>query len=96
MNKTELVTAIAGKIEGTTKKEVAAFVDAFVETVVETVASGDDVRVSDLGTFKCVEVPERTGKIQMGDRKGETYVTPAHNTPKFKAASGFKNRVAEK
>lgn len=92
MNKTELVTKVAGKL-GVTKKDTAAAIDAFVETVIETVASGEEVNLSGFGKFSAVDVAERTGTIQMGDRKGETYTTPAHRAPKFKFASAFKDAV---
>lgn len=37
-----------------------------------------------LGKFKVKDVPERTGKIMLGDRKGEEYITPAHQEITFK------------
>ena len=98
MNKVELVTATVEKLANDyemklTKKDATAIVDALVEVVVDTVAAGDDVKISGLGTFACVEVPERRGTIQLGDKKGEEYVSPAHNAPKFKAAKAFKDIV---
>ena len=35
-------------------------------------------------------VPERRGKIMMGERKGEEYVVPEHREPKIKLAKSFK------
>lgn len=92
MNKTELIREIANKA-GFTQKDVAVMVDAMVDTVVETVTAGDEVKISGLGKFYAAEVAERTGTIQLGDKKGESYVSPAHNAPRFKAASAFKDAV---
>ena len=92
MNKNELVTKVAGKL-GVTKKDTVAAIDAFVETVIETVASGEEVSLAGFGKFTSVDVAERTGVIQMGERKGEAYTTPAHRAPKFKFATAFKDAV---
>lgn len=92
MNKSDLISNVATKC-GYTKKDTGAVVDAFVQTVIEAVANGDEVSIAGFGKFSAVDVAERTGIIQMGERKGETYVTPAHKTPKFKVASAFKEAV---
>ena len=92
MNKNETIKALANKTQYA-QKDIKAVLDAFVETVIETVAAGEEVNISGLGKFVAVDVAERTGTIQMGDRKGETYVTPAHRAPKFKVASAFKDAL---
>ena len=92
MNKTELISKVAERL-GVTKKDTGAAVDAIVDVIIDTVAEGDEVSISGFGKFVSVEVAERTGIIQMGDRKGESYVSPAHKSPKFKPASAFKTAV---
>lgn len=92
MNKTELISKIAGKT-GYTKKDTGAVVDALVEAVIEANVAGEEVSIAGFGKFGVNEVAERTGIIQLGDRKGETYVTPAHKAPKFKAATAYKEAV---
>ena len=92
MNKKELVKVISEAV-GTTQKAAGEFLDATVEAITDALVAGEDVKVSGFGTFSKVEVPERTGIIQMGDRKGETYVTPAHFKAKFKPASALKEAV---
>lgn len=92
MNKATLIDAMSKKT-GFTKKDTGAVLDALLETVIETVVAGEEVTLPGLGKFVVVDVPERTGVIQLGDRKGESYVTPAHRAPKFKISSAFKNAL---
>ena len=92
MNKVELVAAVAEKA-ALSKKDAEKALNAVLDTVVAALAEGDKVSLVGFGTFEVADVKERTGTIQMGDRKGETYVTPAHKAPKFKAGAAMKNAV---
>lgn len=92
MTKTELIAKVATS-QGYTKKDTGAVVDAVLATIVETVAAGEEVNLTGFGKFTSVDVAEKTGTIMMGERKGETYTTPAHKAPKFKFSSTFKNAV---
>ena len=87
-----LIDAVAEKT-GYTKKDTGTVIDTIVDVIIDAVANGQEVNISGFGKFVPVEVAERTGIIQMGDRKGETYTTPAHKSPKFKPSSVFKNAV---
>jgi DNA-binding protein HU-beta len=92
MNKTELIAAVAKKAD-MTKTQAEAAVNATLNSIVDAMAAGEKVALVGFGTFEVADVKERTGTIQMGDRKGETYVTPAHKAPKFKAGAAMKNAV---
>ena len=92
MNKKELINAVA-EVMGTTKKAAGEAVDTVFGVIADAMAEGNDVAVSGFGKFVVADVPERTGIIQMGDRKGEQYTTPAHKAPKFKASSTLKDVV---
>ena len=92
MNKKELIAKIAEKM-GTTKKAAGEQLDVIVEVITDALKAGETVKITGFGAFSTVDVAERTGIIQLGDRKGETYVTPAHRSPKFKAASALKEAV---
>ena len=50
----------------------------------------ESIPVGKLGKFKVKDVPERTGKIMLGERAGETYVTPAHQEITFKMSKSAK------
>lgn len=92
MTKTILLKNIAGKLEGCSQKDVSAVLDAFEEVIVETLKADatESVPVGKLGKFKVKDVPERTGKIMLGDRKGEEYITPAHQEITFKMNKSVK------
>lgn len=92
MNKKELVKAIS-EVLGTSQKAAGEMLDATLAVIMDAMVDGQDVKISGFGTFSVSEVAERTGVIQMGDRKGETYTTPAHRAPRFKAASALKDAV---
>lgn len=92
MTKTDLITAIANRVDGAKKGDIAVIIDTFAEVITDTLKkdSTEAVPVGKLGKFKVKTVPERRGKIMMGDRKGEEYVTPQHDEICFKMSKTAK------
>lgn len=92
MTKTDLITAIANRVDGAKKGDITVIIDTYAEVITDTLKkdSTEAVPVGKLGKFKVKTVPERRGKIMMGDRKGEEYVTPAHNEITFKMSKSAK------
>ena len=92
MTKTDLLREISSRIDGTTQKDIAVVLDVFEQVVVDTLKKDTNETVSfgKLGKFKVKTVPERRGKIMMGDRKGEEYVTPQHEEICFKMSKSAK------
>lgn len=92
MIKTELINAIAERIEGAKKGDIALILDTYAEVITDTLKADttESVPVGKLGKFKVKIVPERRGKIMMGDRKGEEYVTPQHDEICFKMSKSAK------
>ena len=92
MIKTELINAIAERIEGAKKGDIALILDTYAEVITDTLKADttESVPVGKLGKFKVKTVPERRGKIMMGDRKGEEYVTPQHDDICFKMSKSAK------
>lgn len=92
MVKNELISAIAERIEGAKKSDIAVVLDTFAEVITDTLKANatESVPVGKLGKFKVKTVSERRGKIMMGDRKGEEYVTPAHAEITFKMSKTAK------
>ena len=92
MTKTDLLREISSRIEGTTQKDIAVVLDVFEEVITDTLKGDatESVPVGKLGKFKVKTVPERRGKIMMGDRKGEEYVTPQHDEITFKMSKTAK------
>ena len=89
MNKTELVEAVAEKMN-TTKKEAEAAVSAFTETVKEALAEGKKVQLVGFGNF---EVRERAARKGRNPQTGEELDIPATKVPAFKPGKGFKDVV---
>lgn len=90
MNKANLVREIASRIEGATQKDVTIILDTFQEVVKETVVAGDDVKLTGFLTFAKKHVPSKSGIVQLGDKKGETWETPARDEISVKISKSFK------
>lgn len=90
MTKNELIKSIRNKVENVNQNDIASVLDALSEVVVEVVKADDDVTIPGIGKVSVKTVPERRGKIMMGNRKGEEYVVPQHREPKIKLTKSFK------
>lgn len=91
MTKNELVKRVAEvSAEEVNQKQVATVLAALEFVVREAVVAGDEVTLPGICKIKSKLVKERTGKIMMGDRKGETYVTPEHKEGSVKIVSSLK------
>lgn len=92
MVKNEVINAIAERIEGAKKGDIALILDTYAEVITDTLKADatESVPVGKLGKFKVKTVPERRGKIMMGNRKGEEYVTPQHDEITFKMSKTVK------
>ena len=91
MTKTEFIKAIQVKatIE-IPQKDVADILNAIENVVKDTVISGDEVTIPGICKIKSKDVPERTGKVMLGDKAGETWVKPAHKEATVKIVSSLK------
>ena len=91
MNKVEFVKKIAEvSVEEVSQKQVGAVLAAIESVVKDVVLADDEVTIPGVCKIKSKDVPERTGKIMMGDRKGETYTTPAHKEGSVKIVKSLK------
>lgn len=92
MTKNEVLKAVVNKVEGASQKDIAVILDVFADVITETLTANhaESVAVGKLGKFKVKTVPERRGKIMMGNRKGEEYVTPQHDEICFKMSKSAK------
>lgn len=87
MNKTDLISEVAGKT-GMTKKDVDKVVAAFFDTVEGVLKAGDKVQLIGFGTF---EVRERQARKGRNPQTGEEISIPAARVPAFKAGKAFKD-----
>ena len=89
MNKTELVKKVAAE-NALSQKQAAAVVDCVLGAVVDTVAAGESVALFGFGTFSLKHRDARQGR---NPATGEAMEFAASNTPVFKAAQVFKDKV---
>ena len=89
MNKVQLVKILAEKTT-LTQKDVASVIDILPEVIKETVASGDKISLTGFISFEKVDIPERSGTVQLGTNKGSTWTTPAHSEIKSKLSKSYK------
>jgi len=92
MNKTELVTAMAGAAK-LSKKDAEASLKAFIDVVSEELKKGGKVQLVGFGTF---EVSERAAREGRNPQTGKTMKIAASKAPKFKAGKALKDLVNEK
>ena len=86
MNKQELVDAIASA-SGLTKTVSAQSLEAFIDVISTTLKSGDEVRITNFGTFCATKRAATKGR---NPQTGETIKIPASYQPKFRAGKGLK------
>lgn len=89
MNKTDLVKEISTKTT-LTQKDVASVIDAFQDVVKDTVVSGDKVSLAGFLTFSKKHVEAKSGIVQLGDKKGQTWSTPEKDELSVKISKAYK------
>lgn len=89
MNKTELVSALAEKME-LTKKDAEKALVAFTDIVTEELVKGERVAITGFGAFEVANRAEREGR---NPKTGEPMTIAASKAPKFKAGKLLKDAV---
>ena len=89
MNKTQLVKELAERTN-LTQKDISTVLDAFQSVVKDTVANGNKVSLTGFLTFDKKHVEAKTGVIQLGDKKGQTWSTPAKDEISVKISKSYK------
>ena len=92
MNKTEFVAKYA-EINKVTKISSAEEVDRFIKAMYQMIATGRSVMLTGFGKFDIYQVPERRGVYNMGEHKGEAYVSPAHFKVVFKPCESLEDDI---
>ncbi|MFP5326659.1 MAG: HU family DNA-binding protein [Acidimicrobiia bacterium] len=91
MNKSELVSAIAGRT-GQSDRDVSSMLDAFQSEVIAAVAKGEKVQIPGFLSFESSERAARTGR---NPSTGEEIQIAAATVPKVKVGKAFKDAVAK-
>ena len=89
MNKTELIKKVAAKNE-LTQKEAAAVVNSVFDAIMDSLAAREPVSILGFGSFSCKHRDARQGR---NPATGAVMELAAGNTPVFKAAKVFKEKV---
>jgi DNA-binding protein HU-beta len=89
MNKTDLISAVAGKT-GLKQAKAAAAVDGVLSTIANALKEGSDVRLVGFGTFS---VTQRAASQGRNPQTGETINIPASRQPRFKAGKTLKDAL---
>lgn len=90
MNKAELVTALAERLDGD-RRAAAAALDGLVDVIVRAVQAGETVTVTGFGVF---ERRERAARAGRNPRTGEVIQLPAAAIPGFRAGAMFRDVVS--
>ncbi len=89
MNRNQLVTALADRIE-TTRRDADAVVTHLVDIITASVAAGEDVAISGFAKFRRVDRPARMGR---NPATGETIRIKAKRSAKITPLKSFKDAV---
>lgn len=90
MTKKEFADVVQSKLDGYTKKQCEMIIDAFTDAVAEVLASGNEIRLTNFGTFKIRQIKSHENTdLSTGKR---IYFKP-RRTPILKFSSRFKNMV---
>lgn len=91
MNKKDLVKAVA-EARGISRAEAIRQVDAVLGAITDALQASEKVRLPGFGTF---EVGIRAARTARNPRTGGTIEVQAASVPRFRAAPGLKEAVAE-
>lgn len=89
MNKTELISDVAGKAN-MTKKDVEKVLSALFVSIEEALKNQEKVQLVGFGTFEVRDRKARTGR---NPQTGEEIKIPASRVPAFKAGKTLKDAV---
>jgi DNA-binding protein HU-beta len=88
--KSELVDAVADKVDGLTKKQAAEAFDAIFDTITGYLENGDRVSITGFGSFSVTERAARKGR---NPATGQEIHIPASKNARFKAGKDLKEAV---
>ena len=89
MNKTDLIKKVAAE-NGLTQKAAAEVVNCVFDSIMDSLAKREPVTLFGFGNFSCKHRDARKGR---NPATGKAIKIAASNTPVFKAAKVFKEKV---
>ena len=91
MTKLDLVNAAAKKVDGVTKKKLAAVVDTVFGSIFKSLAKGEKVQLVGFGTFDVQKRKARSGRNPQNP--SQVINIPAKKVPVFRAGKNLKEVV---
>ena len=90
MTKNEMISAVANKIEGATKKDIGVVIDTLTDVIKEAVLAGDTVTIPEICKISSKTVKERSGVTKLAGKE-VPWTKPEHTEATVKALKSFKN-----
>ena len=90
MTKNEMISAVANKIEGATKKDIGVVIDALTDVIKEAVLAGDTVTIPEICKISSKTVGERSGVTKLAGKE-VPWTKPEHTEATVKALKSFRN-----
>ena len=90
MTKNEMISAVANKVEGATKKDIGVVIDALTDVIKEAVLAGDTVTIPEICKISSKTVKERSGVTKLAGKE-VPWTKPEHTEATVKALKSFKN-----
>ena len=90
-SKSELIAKIKEELgENISKMTIESVIDAYCRVVGRALAAGEDVKITDIGVLKPVDVAEKTGH---NPQTGKAIKIPAHKTVRFRISKMLKEKL---
>ena len=90
MTKSELVEAVAAKVQNFSRKDIEVIVDTIFQSMSDSLSSGDKVEIRGFGSFK---IKEREGRQGRNPKSGENIFIEPKKVPFFKAGKEIRERI---
>jgi integration host factor subunit beta len=90
MTKSELVEAVASKVQNFSRKDIEVIVDTIFQSMSDSLSGGDKVEVRGFGSFK---IKEREGRQGRNPKSGENIFIEPKRVPFFKAGKEIRERI---
>ena len=91
LTKSELILKVKTDLGDTvSKKDIENVIDAFYRVAAKALAKGENVKLTDIGVLKTVEVAEKNGR---NPATGKPIKIPAHKTVRFRISKMLKEKL---
>jgi integration host factor subunit beta len=90
MTKSELIEAVASKVNNFSRKDIEIIVETLFNSMTESLSKGDKVEIRGFGSFK---IKARDGRQGRNPKSGENIFIESKRVPFFKAGKEIRERI---